>query len=593
MPPWLRLTHPVVAAVLTAVVLHALWLALIANGGGDLAAQDAWAAFARAHPRMAYDLAWYGGIHPMSYSVMSPYVMALLGVRTTMVLAGVASSAILALILLRSTALRRPLAPAVYGAFAIAGNSISGRATFGLGLMFGLAAVAIVFVAPVPDTVTRRHRAGRALVVASLSALATASSPVAGLFVGVVAGALWLGGRRQIAYTLGVPPVVVVALSAVLFPFAGEQPVSSGSMVLPLLIGVACAVLPPRSWRTVRTGALLYVVGAVAVVLVPSEIGSNVTRLALTFGGVVLVAVAAEAWPVALPNLRALWGRRRALLVIAVVTATVWQVSTATADVVNARSASAWTGEVQPLVSELRARNADLARVEVVPSRSHREASALAPYVNLARGWNRQADTGRNEIFYTDGALTAASYQAWLDRWAVHYVFLPDGEPDPAAVGEAALVARGLPYLNEVWTGAGGRLYAVRKPTPLADQPATVVSFGSSEVVVTVPAAARVRLRILSSPWLALVDGNGKPIAAPQSDDPATPPVNVDGCLDTQVDRGSERGHDLTWTVLVAPRAGTYRIATPYTLRRGTACPQDLADPASGMAALRTGVAPR
>jgi hypothetical protein len=30
------------------------------------------------------------------------------------------------------------------------------------------------------------------------------------------------------------------------------------------------------------------------------------------------------------------------------------------------------------------------------------------------------------------------------------------------------------------------------------------------------------------------------------------------------------------WTVLHAPGAGTYRIAAPYKLPRGTTCPEDL-----------------
>ncbi len=79
---------PVLVATSLAGVLHLLWWRLLATPGGDIAAQDAWAAFAKAHPGSAYDLAWYGGMHPVSYSAISPYLMAFLGVRPTMVVAG-------------------------------------------------------------------------------------------------------------------------------------------------------------------------------------------------------------------------------------------------------------------------------------------------------------------------------------------------------------------------------------------------------------------------------------------------------------------------------------------------------------------------
>ncbi|MEI5102862.1 hypothetical protein RB200_35430 [Streptomyces sp. PmtG] len=77
------MAHPVLASLALAATLHLVWLFLIANSGGDLAAQDAWAEFARQHPGSAYNLAWYGGMHPVSYSVISPYLMAAVGVRTT------------------------------------------------------------------------------------------------------------------------------------------------------------------------------------------------------------------------------------------------------------------------------------------------------------------------------------------------------------------------------------------------------------------------------------------------------------------------------------------------------------------------------
>lgn len=589
---WSR--DPVAAALALAAVLHLLWWWLLANSGGDIAAQDAWAEFARAHPGSAYNLAWYGGVHPVSYSVLSPYVMAALGVRTTMVLAGTVSAGLIALMLARSGAVRRPLWPALYGAAAVTGNAVSGRVTFGLGAMFGLAALAAVFTWPdhwrSPEG---RHQWPRGVLAAVLAALATASSPVAGLFLGVVAAALWLSRRRPAAYALGLPPVAVVAFSALLFPFSGQQPMGVGSAVLPVAVALSVRLLAPRTWRTVRTGAVLYAVGVLAVLVIPSQIGTNITRLGLLFGGILLVAIAAET-PSFLPALRRAirHGLRRSALpavrtsvavVLAIVTASVWQVSVAVADAIHTRPTDAWTVDLDPLVHQLQLRHADRARVEVVPARSHREASALESYVNLARGWNRQADLERNPLFYDEDLLTPATYREWLDRWSVRYVVLATGQPDNAALAETKLVDSGLPYLREVWSDASWRIFEVDSPAPLADRPAHVTTFDATQVVLTVPRASTVTVRIPYSPWLSLVDAEGQTLQAPESSIDGTPPVNVDGCLsELPLPATSPAEGDDDWTVLHAPHAGTYRIAAPYSVPRGTACPDDVVDPVPG-----------
>jgi hypothetical protein len=575
------LAHPVPAAIVTAAVAHLLWWWLVANSGGDIAAQDAWAEFARLHPGSAYDLAWYGGVHPVSYSAISPYVMAVVGVRSTMVLAGTISAGLLALLLVRSHTLARPLWPALYGALALTGNAVSGRVTFGLGAMFGLAAIAVIFAWPERWRSDRvRHKLSRAALAGLLGALATASSPIAGLFLGLVAAALWLQRRRPAAYAIGLPPVVVIALSAWLFPFSGEQPMALKSAILPVACGLCGVLLAPKAWRTVRVGSALYAAVVLVVLVVPSQIGSNVIRLGLVFGGVLLVAIAVQA-----PPLRR-WTRRPAAgdrlgwtwpaLVFAIVVASMWQVSTAASNAITTTPTDAWTISLGPLVHQLQVRNANRARVEVVPSASHREASALAPYVNLARGWNRQADAERNPIFYTEGLLTPASYRAWLDRWAVGYVVLPVGPPDAAAVEEAKLVADGLGYLRAVWSDSAWRLYEVDSPTPLADPPAVVERFDSTEVVLRLAAAGTVLVRIPDSPWLSLVNAKGKALKAPQSPDSGEPAVNSHGCLSAQEAPTRTDQPDDDWTVLHAPRPGIYRIAAPYTLPRGTACPDDM-----------------
>ncbi|UYQ66535.1 MFS transporter [Streptomyces peucetius] len=561
--------HPVALTTAVAAFVHLLWFFFFANSGGDIAAQDAWAEFAGRHPDSAYNLAWYGGMHPVSYSVVSPYVMSLIGVRTTMMLAGTVSSALTALMLVRLRAVRNPVACSLVGVFAFLCNALSGRVTFGLGMMFALGAVGAVFCWPHG---WRHNRWAKAAVAAPLAGLATAASPVAGLFLGVVAAALFLNGRRPGAYAVGLTPVLVVALSAWLFPFSGTQPMSILSTSLPFLYGVLVFVLVPKGWRTVRTGAAVYALGTLLTWAIDSQIGSNVSRLPMLFAGVVLLA----ALPYTVPR-----SRKWYAVVLAVVGLNVWIGYKGVDDIVRTAPTASWNRELAPLVNRLQEVGAERGRVEVVPASSHREASALAPYVNLARGWNRQADMKRNPIFYDkENPLTSAGYHAWLHRWAVHYVVLPTGAPDSSgAAQEAELVQAGQPYLTRVWGDANWQLFAVKDPTQMAEPPATVDHAGAGEMTIRVQKAGRVLIRVPYSPWLSLVDGNGKGVEAPYEtpesqarEDGPKEYVNPNGCL-LKADEDAEGDE---WTELLAPQPGTYRLAAPYQLPRGTPCPDEL-----------------
>ncbi|WP_405945353.1 MFS transporter [Streptomyces sp. NBC_00932] len=568
--PWAwPAAHPVVTATAVAAVAHILWFFFFANSGGDLAAQDAWAEFVGRHPASAYNLAWYGGMHPVSYSVVSPYLMSVLGVRTTMMIAGTVSAALTALILVRLRAVRNPLLCALAADFAFLCNALSGRVTFGLGTMFALGAVAAVFCWPHR---WRTRRWAKAWVAAPLAGLATASSPVAGLFLGVVAAALFLNKRRPGAYALGLAPVAVVALSAWLFPFSGTQPMSVGTASLPLLYGVFVLFLVPKEWRTVRTGAAVYALGVVLTWLINSEIGSNISRLPMLFAGVVLLA----ALPYTVPK-----SRKWYALVIAFIGLNVWIGFKGVDDVVRTAPAASWTRELAPLVNHLQKRGADKGRVEVVPAKSHREASALSPYVNLARGWNRQADMERNPIFYDD-TLDSVNYKAWLARWAVRYVVLPTGTPDTGAGQEEKLVQDGLPYLKRLWGDDNWQLFAVDRPTPMADPPGTVERAEEGGLTVRVKQRGRVLIRIPYSPWLGLVDDKGKSVEPPQETEASKGRgegepkafANTHGCL-AKTDKDADGDE---WTELLAPKAGVYRLASPYRLPRGTPCPDELKD---------------
>ncbi|WP_371598334.1 MFS transporter [Streptomyces sp. NBC_00564] len=566
----LLLRHPIILATALAGVLHVVWFFTFANSGGDLAAQDAWAEFVGQHPDSAYNLAWYGGMHPVSYSVVSPYLMSVLGVRTTMMIAGTISAGLLTLILIRSKAVRQPLWPALAGVFALLCNAASGRVTYGLGMVFALAAAAVVFCWPHR---WRYKRWAKALCAAPLAALATASSPVAGLFVGLVAVALFLQKRRPGAYALGIAPTVVVALSAWLFPFSGTQPMAIGSASLPFLSAVAVYLLVPKEWKTVRITAAVYGLSVLLVWLISSQIGSNITRLAMLFAGVVLLA----ALPYTVPR-----SRKWYAIVLAFAGFTGWIGFKSVDDVVHTTPAASWARELAPLVNQLQVVGAEKGRVEVVPARSHREASALAPYVNLARGWNRQADMERNPLFYDD-TLNSANYHEWLQRWAVHYVVVPKGEPDgDGAERERELVQRGMPYLEQIWGDANWQLFAVTDPASLAEPNAVVERAEQGEMTLQVKKAGRILIRIPYSPWLSVVDADGKSLKAPQeteaskdrADDDDTPKTydNINGCLM----QAEENASGDKWTELLAPTPGTYRLAAPYQLPRGTPCPEEL-----------------
>ncbi|MDO0933924.1 MFS transporter [Streptomyces sp. DG2A-72] len=562
------LRHPVLFVAALSGALHIVWFFTFANSGGDLAAQDAWAEFVGRHPDSAYNLAWYGGMHPVSYSVVSPYLMSVFGVRTSMMIAGTISAGLLTLILLRSRSVKNPLWAALAGVFALLCNAASGRVTFGLGTVFALGAVAVVFCWPYR---WRYKRWVKALCAAPLAALATMASPVAGLFVGLVAVALFLQKRRPGAWALGLAPAAVVAVSAWLFPFSGTQPMSVGSASLPLLYSVFVFAAVPREWKTVRITAAVYGLSVLLVWLISSQIGSNITRLPMLFAGVALVA----ALPFTVPR-----SRKWYALVVVIVGFNAWIGFKSVDDVVNTTPTASWARELAPLVNELQEVGAEKGRVEVVPASSHREASALAPYVNLARGWNRQADMGRNPLFYDD-TLNSANYYEWLRRWAVHFVVLPKGKADgDGGERERELVQRGMPYLKQIWGDANWQLFRVTDPTPLAEPNAVVERTEQTELTMKVTAPGRILVRIPYSPWLSIVDAEGKKLKPPQEteaskDRPDGSPKsydNVNGCLmEAEEDADGDK-----WTVLLAPKAGTYRLGAPYGVPRGTPCPEEL-----------------
>ncbi|MGW7275941.1 hypothetical protein ACWGH5_36190 [Streptomyces sp. NPDC054864] len=466
-------------ATLPTLPLYAVWTAFLATGGGDLAAQYAWARFASEHGASAYGLFWYGGMHTANYSLISPYLMAAVGVKTVTVVSGVAGAWLVAALVER-TGIRRPLWPAVLASLAVWCNVASGRTTFALGIAFGFAACLML---------VRERRVAAAVACATL---ATMSSPVAGLFLVVAGAAYFLVRDWGRAAALIVPPVVVVGATTVLFPFNGEQLMPFDRIFPPVLFSLALIAAAPREWRVLRWGAGVYAAGTVLTYLIPSPIGTNVERLAELLAPTALLAA------LLLPALSRV---RRIVLTVALVLSTAWVTQKTVADLTVSTTVPKWAADTRGVVRELDRLGADRGRVEVVPARNHREATALAPYVNMARGWNRQLDIERGRLFY-DGSFSAATYRAWLDKWAVGYVVLPSGKPDGFAEDEAALVASGPSWLEPVWRDAHWQVFRVRDSVPMVSKPATVVRSTDSAMVVRVPSRGPVTLRLVYSRWL-------------------------------------------------------------------------------------------
>jgi len=496
----------VIAAAVTAAGALA-WIAFFPRVGTDLSAALARAEWASRYPGSAYLFSWYDGIHPASYSLLAPYLLAVVGTRLAMAAAAVVSAALLTLLLVRHQ-VPRPRAAAVWVGVALWTELSAGRAAFTLGLA---AALGCVFVADV----SRPRTWGRLLAAGVLALLCCLLSPVAALFLGIVAAAFAVARHWALAAVVLVAAYLPLAAMA-LFSDGGYQPLNAQSWLPPLVTLAAVLLLIPRHWRLLRTGAIVYGLGVLLALAVPSLIGSNVARLGELLAGPLLVGLSST--------------RHRWLLAIALSGAAVWQVAQPAADLAQG-NAPAYAPQTAALVRELEALNADTARVEAVPQYGHWESQELASVVPLARGWERQVDIERNPLFYA-GVLTPPEYYDWLRYNAVRYVAISTGTPDPAAVAEAATIREGQPWLVLIWHNAFWRLYRVTAATPLASPPATVTGSTPAEISLRM---SRPGTTIVRVHWSPLLRAAGAVVAQ------AGP-----------------------WTSLTVRRSGSYVLDAPY-----------------------------
>jgi hypothetical protein len=363
----------------------------------------------------------------------------------------------------------------VWAALALLANAVSGRTAFALGLTVGLAAL----VAVPPDGARRR----RWTTPLALAALTTLTSPVAALFLGLVALA-WAVVRRPVAL-LAVAAALPLAVIAALFSEPGRMP-DTWAVARPVLLACAAVALLCRG-LPVRAAAVVYGVGAAVVFAWPGPIGSNAERLALLFTGMVLLAAS---W---LPRL---------LLVVAVLVCAQWTARVPLHDLQNAHRLGVERAASHRLVGILDGLKPVEGRVEVVPFFAHGEADVVAQSWPLARGWERQVDVVRARPLYSH-RLDAAGYRDWLAADNVEYVALGRHTHDWSATNELRVLAHPPTWLTRVHTDSEWTVWRVEGFRPLVGGGARLVSVTPDRLVVDAPGPGTYDVGVRWSRWLS------------------------------------------------------------------------------------------
>jgi hypothetical protein len=337
-----------------------------------------------------------------------------------------------------------------------------------------------------------------------------------------------------------------VALAALLFPEEGRFPLWF-SAYWPLALTCAGALLVTRrvaGERAFRWVTAAYLAVGTLLWLAPNPIGGNVTRLGSLFAGPVLAAILLASRPPAsrppASGPPASGPPASRVLVVAVLgLALAWQVVTPLPDTIQSLGdPSTEASYYAPLVRWLDAHGGRTARIEIPYTFNHWETAHVSPRFSLARGWLRQLDRSRNDLFY-EGPLTHERYAAWLRERGIRYVALPDSELDYSAEEEADLVRSRPSYLRPRGTPGRWRVYEVTGAARLVEPPrgaaARLVSLGPESFEIAVDRPGRYLVRVEPTPYRHLDRGSG--------------------CV----------GRDGDWTVVRADRPGVLRATVGFS----------------------------
>lgn len=423
---------------------------------GDLAAQVFRTELFQHAGLAIWNGSWYGGHYTLTYSFLFPPLASLLGPQLVGTISVIASSYFFDR-LVRDRWGTRARWATLWFAAGVVTLLADGQLTFALGVACGLAALRCLQL--------RRDK----LTFAAAAACAL-SSPVAAAFLaGIVLVGVLERGRpvNRMAVAAAAIALGLVLLPNLAFPESGQFPFAFSSYVaIPLFCGGSLFVTRGlgEEERQLRWALIGYVLAATVLLLAPNPLGGNAVRLGALFGGPVLAAVMLARRP-RLDALSVL------VLTLAMAGGLYWQVTASVSQIARSvGDASTSRDYFQPPAHWLRAHGGSGVRVEVPPTANHWESAYLATQFELARGWLRQLDTTRDDIFYDDESrLTAATYEHWLHRNAISYVALPDAPLDYSSVAERRLILSMPSYLSLRWSSPHWQIYAVRNPQPLVE----------------------------------------------------------------------------------------------------------------------------
>ena len=476
------------AGMATALAAVLAWLG---PPGSDMAAHAYQRALFLEHGFSLWNNYWYAGRYSfVTYSLLYYPLAALLGIRLLAVVTVATAALAFAVVTWREWGPATRWSSRTF-ALVWGGIVLAAAFPFALGVAFALFSLEALQV-----------RAQRRFV--GLALLALAASPLAFALLALITIGVALGKRVDLRGAL--VPAAGLALAAALelvlwrmFPDSGRYPFSTADVVASSAFGLAGAALLWRveRARALRAALLVYAVTCAAVYLVPSDVGSNITRLQYVALPVAVLVVSLRSW------------RPLPVCLLVVALAASWNVKplvrSISQDAGNEASSQAYW---RPAIRYLHAHLSPSFRVEAVDTVGHWSAQFLpAAGIPLARGWFRQDDFPANALLYD--RLTAGRYQAWLRSLGVRYVLLSAAQPDYSAEREAALLRSGRSGLRTVFRRPELTVFELPRATGMLTGPGAprVVHLAQARLVLRLARRGSYRLAVRYSPYWRISAG--------------------------------------------------------------------------------------